>query len=212
MASSSTPSTPRSTRLWWRSKSFRTLPCTLQRTPWAPSSGRAPAARPPRPGTAAYGGDPQPPVNPLLGVERPRQRRHARCHGLQRRVPPAVRQEPTDSPVVQDVHLRRPFRHREPGASGPLDEPFRQAAYYWAAAAVLAQRSWSLGSRTTQRNLCPLASSPAASSAVCSVDSVPPLPKHTYRTDLSGCSSSHRRQLCLCSADEHVPRGRGRAR
>nr|CAB3473620.1 unnamed protein product [Digitaria exilis] len=61
-------------------------------------------------------------------------------------------------------------------------------------------RSLSLGNRTTHRNLCPLASSPAASSAVCSVESVPPLPKHTYRTDLSGCSSSHRRQLLSSSA------------
>jgi len=63
----------------------------------------------------------------------------------------------------------------------------------------------SLGNRTIHRNLCPLASSPAASSAICSEDSVPPLPKHTYRTDPSGCSSSHRRQLrSAASLPEHV--------
>jgi len=48
-----------------------------------------------------------------------------------------------------------------------------------------------LGMRTIQRNLCPLSSSPAASSAVCSTDSVPALPKETYTTDPVGCRSSH---------------------
>nr|CAB3473618.1 unnamed protein product [Digitaria exilis] len=62
---------------------------------------------------------------------------------------------------------------------------------------LVALQSLSLGNLTTHRNLCPLVSSPVASSAVCSVDSVPPLPRHTYRTDTSGCSSSHRRQPCL---------------
>nr|CAB3453165.1 unnamed protein product [Digitaria exilis] len=61
----------------------------------------------------------------------------------------------------------------------------------------------SLGNRTTHRNLCPLASSPAASSAVCTVDSVPPLPKHTYRTEPSGCSSSHRMQPCSADVSEN---------
>uniref|UniRef100_A0A8R7TXU8 Uncharacterized protein n=1 Tax=Triticum urartu TaxID=4572 RepID=A0A8R7TXU8_TRIUA len=36
----------------------------------------------------------------LVGVPRPRHHRHAGAHGLQRRVPPAMRHEPADGRVV----------------------------------------------------------------------------------------------------------------
>nr|CAB3446251.1 unnamed protein product [Digitaria exilis] len=48
-----------------------------------------------------------------------------------------------------------------------------------------------LGMRTTQRNLWPLSSSPAASSAVCSTERAPALPNETYTTDPFGWRSSH---------------------
>ncbi|KAJ6830362.1 anthocyanidin 5,3-O-glucosyltransferase-like [Iris pallida] len=57
--------------------------------------------------------------------------------------------------------------------------------------------SFSGGLRTTQRNRCPLRSSPMAISFTCSAENEPMLPKHKNTTLFSGCASSHARHSCL---------------
>nr|TKW37035.1 hypothetical protein SEVIR_1G021250v2 [Setaria viridis] len=54
--------------------------------------------------------------------------------------------------------------------------------------------------RTTHRNLWLLSSSPAASSAVCSTDNEPALPKETYTTDSAGCRSSQSKHADAASS------------
>nr|CAB3490207.1 unnamed protein product [Digitaria exilis] len=48
-----------------------------------------------------------------------------------------------------------------------------------------------LSTNPSGRNLCPLISSPSASSLICSVGNDPPEPKETKITDFAGCRSSH---------------------
>ncbi|KAE8800578.1 hypothetical protein D1007_23806 [Hordeum vulgare] len=62
-------------------------------------------------------------VQELVGEVRPCQERHAVGEGLQRRVPPAVRQEAAHRRVRQDAHLRRPPADDEAAAAHALVEP-----------------------------------------------------------------------------------------
>ncbi|KAJ6818076.1 anthocyanidin 5,3-O-glucosyltransferase-like [Iris pallida] len=62
---------------------------------------------------------------------------------------------------------------------------------------LAAGSSFSGGLRTTQRNCCPLRSSPMAISFSCSAENEPMLPKHKNTTLFSGCESSHARHSCL---------------
>ncbi|XBI14945.1 hypothetical protein VPH35_057453 [Triticum aestivum] len=65
-------------------------------------------------------------VLPLLGEERPRDHGHAVHQALEDRVPPAVHQEAPRGLVSQHLRLRRPRRHKEADALGPLHEPRRE--------------------------------------------------------------------------------------
>ncbi|XBI61591.1 hypothetical protein VPH35_042364 [Triticum aestivum] len=65
-------------------------------------------------------------VLPLLGEERPRDHGHAVHQALQDRVPPAVHQEAPRGLVSQHLRLRRPRRHQQAHALGPLHEPRRE--------------------------------------------------------------------------------------
>uniref|UniRef100_A0A453PML4 Uncharacterized protein n=1 Tax=Aegilops tauschii subsp. strangulata TaxID=200361 RepID=A0A453PML4_AEGTS len=66
-----------------------------------------------------------PAVGWLLGEEGPADHRHAGAHALQRRVPPAVRQEQPHRRVREDALLRAPARQDSPVLGLP-DEPLRK--------------------------------------------------------------------------------------
>ncbi|WVZ50738.1 hypothetical protein U9M48_001965 [Paspalum notatum var. saurae] len=65
-------------------------------------------------------------VLPLLGVERPGHHGHAVRQALEHRVPAAVREEPARGGVRQHPGLRRPRRHQEARALGPVHEALGQ--------------------------------------------------------------------------------------
>ncbi|KAF7018725.1 hypothetical protein CFC21_031981 [Triticum aestivum] len=65
-------------------------------------------------------------VQMLLRVQRPGHQRHAVPHALQRRVPPAVRNEAADGGVRQYLLLRGPRRPHQAPPLRPLQEPRRE--------------------------------------------------------------------------------------
>nr|CAB3470337.1 unnamed protein product [Digitaria exilis] len=80
------------------------------------------------------------------------------------------------------VTIPRPpcTRRRKPSSSSPRRSPSSPASSLSTTAPF-----------TTHRNLWPHASSPAASSLICSFARALRLPKLTYTTDRGGCASSH---------------------